>query len=238
LLQGPFGGVLAGEFSPRVVLQRSALLVQFGGEALPDLPALADGSPLRWLAADAGGVAGDGKGAVTAARMAWRRGWVAAAARDAAAARLSTFDDTLHAAGLLVPAAGGDIPLRTLLANVTTLARDVATATALLRRTGRLLAADPQHGEARLLQGLVQHLSGDPAAAARTLAPHLDETDDDLRARYLLAVAARDAGDRDLLRLALRRGRTTIRACDLDAAALALPWRAPVSGAALLDDAR
>lgn len=235
LRNGNFGDALAGEFSPRVRQQRSAQLVRLGAPPLADLSPLPAGSPLQWLAAgDRQTTAAD----ATAVRMAWRRGWLPAAALRTAGERMPWLLDDLQAAGVSVPPDVQQAPLRALLANVVALAADARTATAMLERTEKLLAADEQAGEARLLRGIVLQLTGQSAAAARVLEPLVDETADDLRARYLLAVAARDSGDQALLRLALRRGRTLVDAAELDAAAMVLPLRDVVPGGALLGSDR
>jgi hypothetical protein len=93
---------------------------------------------------------------------------------------------------------------------------------------------DPDNGEARVLRALVLYRTRRSREAAELLGATLDSNSDDLRSRYLLAVVAREIDDKELLRAALRQGRSLATAAALDQAAAALPLRAPVAGAELL----
>lgn len=235
---GPFGGVLAGEFSPRVQWQRHQLLRDFAASAPAIAAPLSATSPLRWLAEQSLAVPEvDDAGA----RVALQRGWLPAVpmrglttvATDAA------MRDWSAARGLQLPAVVEAAPLRTVLASVAALttARP-AVAEQLLRRAEEVLARDPDNGEARLLRGLVLYVTRRTDEAARFLAASLAEHGDDLRARFLLAIAARDNDDPVLARLALRRGDVPLTIAELDQAAAALPMPVATPGAALLEFAR
>jgi hypothetical protein len=249
--RGDFGGPLAGERSPRVRLQRHALLRQWGGGALADAAGVAGPagvadpgprSPLRWLfAADArvpaaAAVAGDAD-----VRMAVQRGWVPQPAL-AVLGREGDADAALAGAlahrGVRLPPLVAAAPLGTLLANLPALLALPGTDTELLGLADAALARDAANGEARLLRALVLHQTQRTREAAQFLAATFAGQACDLRSRYLLAVAARAAADPALLRLALGQGEARLTARQLDCAGAALPWPAAVAGEALLEDPR
>jgi hypothetical protein len=78
------------------------------------------------------------------------------------------------------------------------------------------------------------HLTHQSEAKA-ALAAAAESLPDDLRVRYLLAVVARQVGDRELLESTLSRGRALLSEHEIDAAAKALPLPEPVRGVTLLD---
>lgn len=171
--------------------------------------------------------------------MALQRGWL----DDGAIGRLAVEPDAAIAVVLQVnghqgPATIADAPLQVLIANVTRLLEAPDAATALRERARALVAADPEKSEARLLDALVLHLTGHPREAAAILADALGNHGDDLRVRYLLAVAARAAGDDALLRLAVQRDGRRLEVPELDRAARSLPLPDRVAGAELLRDLR
>ena len=218
LRDGDFGGALAGERSPRVVLQRNALLRTAGGEPLATpIASVPANSPLRWLQRPAAPLP---TALDAAARTARAHGWLSAVATAVA------IDDIEKA------------PLRSLFANAPALLASEPDAARVLARCDALLAQDPQHGDARLLRALVLFQTSRTTDAAAFLAATLDEHPDDLRSRYLLAAAAKLADDPALLRLACKRGRVLLSAAELDRAAAALPFPMSIGGAELLGSLR
>jgi tRNA A-37 threonylcarbamoyl transferase component Bud32 len=227
-----FGGLLAGANAPRIRVQRALLareLAAPGGLAAVELPA---GSPLRWLLEGGEPAAID-----AAAKVAIARGWLPATgirrfATDAAIAPV------LQRQGILVPEDVAKTPLSMLLPNVPTLLRSPGADARLLALADARLHNEPGDGEARLLRALVLHLTQRSGEAAEFLAKALAEHGDDLRGRYLLAVAASAAGAPELLRSALRVGRSSLSAAELDAAKLRLPAIGGITGESLLQQAR
>ncbi len=231
LQNGPFGGVLAGEHSARVGLQRNLLLAELGAPSLP-VVAIGKHSPLRWLREP---TAAFPEAVDASLRIALHREWLP----SDAAARLpnkgaSVLAATLQRRGVQAPSNLPSAPLQSVLANVVALLAEPAGDENLLALADALLTRDPEHGEARLLRALVLYLTKRSAEAMQYLTTTLEAHADDLRCRYLLAVAARDAGDQPLLRLALRRGRALLTASELDGAAAPLRLPSPVAGTALL----
>jgi tRNA A-37 threonylcarbamoyl transferase component Bud32 len=235
LRNGDFGGPLAGADSPRVRHQRRWALQAAEAAVEPVASAAVDAdSPLRWLgAATAPPTALDAD-----ARSALLRGWLPASAVARAFAAEPMLQPLLQRSGVLAPADIEAAPLQAVFANLPALLAGEGGAEALERKATRLLGAEPEHGEARLLRALVWQHAARSADAARYLAGTLAAHPDDLRSRYLLAVAARALGDRELLRAALRRERTPLSPPELDAVSAALPLAPARSAAELFAAAR
>jgi tRNA A-37 threonylcarbamoyl transferase component Bud32/tetratricopeptide (TPR) repeat protein len=236
--EGPFGGRLAGEFSPRFQVRRSLLLSRLGGAGVVAADAGAESRSPRTVLLAAGGPQDLAAVSDAALRAAVVRGWLPNERDAAVAARLEWVGDAVGARQEFDAGAVEAAPLGVLLANAAALAGAPDLAAAVLARTARLLADDPAHDEARLLQALLHHLRGDTADALATLAPQADGLGGDLRTRFLLAVLARASGDRGIVRRALTRDGTMLRRADLDAARAALPVALPESGEELLESAR
>jgi tetratricopeptide (TPR) repeat protein len=230
LRKGDFGGALAGELSPRVRLQRNLLLQQFGAEALVGVVAPGPSSPLRWLHGAGSPSDGDTSGMLAAVRRDWLPGGTLAAfeARDACCA------EQLQVRGLRAPTDVATASVQVLIANAVALAAVPASAAAVIERARAEIARDGENGEARLLHALMLHLTHRPEAKAE-LAAAAESLPDDLRVRYLLAVVARQAGDRELLRATLSRGHALLSEHEIDAAATALPLPESVRGVTLLE---
>jgi tRNA A-37 threonylcarbamoyl transferase component Bud32/tetratricopeptide (TPR) repeat protein len=235
LRHGDFGGALAGADSPRVRQQRRwALQAVEASTELAAPVALAADSPLRWLAS----AAAPPTTVDADARSALLRGWLPASALAGAFAVEPMLQPVLQLRGALVPADLESAPLQAVFANLPALLAREGGAEALDRVAGRLLDAEPEHGEARLLRALVWQHTRRSAESAAYLAGTLAAHPDDLRSRYLLAVAARALGDRELLRAALRRERTPLSAPELDAVSAALPLAERVPAVELFAAAR
>ena len=235
LQRGDFGGALAGADSPRVRQQRRWALQAAEAAAEGVAPALlAADSPLRWLSTTAmppTAVEAD-------ARAALQRGWLPATAMAAAFAAEPMLQPLLQRRGALAPTDIEVAPLQAVFANLPALLARPGGAEALEQKASALLAAEPEHGEARLLRALVWQHTRRSAESAAYLASTLAAHPDDLRSRYLLAVAARALGDRELLRAALRRERTPLSAPELDAVAASLPLADRLPAAELFAAAR
>ena len=230
LRKGDFGGALAGEFSLRVRLQRNLLLQQLGAEALSGVAAPGPSSPLRWL--HGAGAPSDADTSCMLAAV--RRDWLPGGTLEAFAARDACCAEQLQVRGLRAPSDVATAPLQVLIANAIALARVPASADAVIERARAESARDGDNGEARLLHALMLHLTHQSEAKA-ALAAAAQSLPDDLRVRYLLAVVARQAGDRELLESTLSRGRALLSEHEIDAAAKALPLPEPVRGVTLLD---
>jgi hypothetical protein len=230
LRKGDFGGALAGEFSLRVRLQRNLLLQQLGAEALSGVAAPGPSSPLRWLHGAGAPSDADTSCMLAAVRRDWLPGGHARSVRGSRC--------------LLRRATAGARPSRTLRRldgaragadRERDRSRQVpASADAVIERARAESARDGDNGEARLLHALMLHLTHQSEAKA-ALAAAAQSLPDDLRVRYLLAVVARQAGDRELLESTLSRGRALLSEHEIDAAAKALPLPEPVRGVTLLD---
>jgi tetratricopeptide (TPR) repeat protein len=233
LRKGDFGGALAGEFSPRVRLQRNLLLQQLGAEALAGVVAPGPSSPLRWLHGAGAPSDGDTSGMLAAVRRDWLPGGTLAEfeVRDACCA------EQLQLRGLRAPSDIATAPVQVLIANAAALAAAPASAAAVIERARTEIARDSENGEARLLHALMLHLTNKREARAE-LAAAAESLPDDLRVRYLLAVVARQAGDRELLRTTLSRGHTLLSEHEIDAAAAAVSLPEQVRGVTLLDPLR
>lgn len=230
LRNGDFGGALAGEHSPRIVAQRRQLLAALGADArFAALGDTLEATPLRWLVGAAPGAI---LAADAGARMALRRGWLPDAVLStlvpdpAVALQLQ-----LH--GVSAPEIA-TAPPAVLLRHVESLAQTSEGAAALLERADELLQRDPMHSEARLLRAMVLWLRQRSQQASEFLVSTLEQHADDLRSRYVLALLAHQSGDPALLQVAVRRGRLSLTAGELDFAARTLGLRAPVAGSALL----
>jgi len=229
LREGDFGGPLAGADSARVVLQRSALLAAWGRkDDRVAVAAIANSrSPLRWLAHPEEAA----EPSDASARMASWRGWlpVSALARSPA-------DPSLHAllqrSGVMVPPSTA--PAGILLRNAASLLTTNEGVASLAAAADRAIAADPRHGDARLLRALVAYVRGEHRSAADLLSASIGEDERDLRARYLLAVVADALGERDLVRRALQRGDGLLTAAEIDAAAAHVPLADRPSATSLL----
>jgi len=230
LRTGDFGGALAGEFSPRVRLQRNLLLERLGAEALGDVAEPGLSSPLRWLHGAAFPSETDTSGVLVAVRRDWLPGGYLAALADSDACGA----EQLQVRGLRAPSDVATASVQVLIANAVVLAAEPASAAAVIERAQTEIARDAENGEARLLHALMLHLTQRREAKA-ALTAAAESLPDDLRVRYLLAVVARQAGDRELLKSTLSRGPALLSEHEIDAAATALPLPEPVRGVTLLD---
>jgi len=237
LLDGDFGGTLAGADSVRVLAQRRALLAATAGaEATASAPAptIASTSPLRWLLAPSTASAAAADPADAAVRVALWRGWLPASVQVAADPR---FDAILQRLGQQVPSNVDAAPFAAVASNLAALAAAPGGAERVLARVEAQLAATPEHEEARLLRAVLLHRSGHDREALDFLRRSGAHIGDDLRVRYLSAVIARSLGERDLLRAVLHRGHSTLSANELDVAGALVPIAPRPRGAELLSAA-
>lgn len=203
------GGVLHGAEGPR-----AAALEAAARRAVPS-PDVARGTPLRWLL-DPDAVV-DGEHEVAAA--AWR-GWFPAA-RDLP--ETEALQPIREVEGHATPVDLGEVGLIRLLPSAARLARaDRDAAARLFERVDRLLADDPENGEARLLRGLLLLATGEAGRASDYLAETAGRFPDDLRTRVVHACAAASSGDKPALRAALSRADVVLDLPTLEAAAAAV----------------